>query len=121
MFPLHSPILKAQNLPSGDSTGNRYTAVKQPVYNTIRLQSARPVIDGKLDDECWKNGTWGGRFHQWIPVEGAEPTYPTEFNIQYDDRNLYVAMRGMDGEPGKINRMSGVRDGDPVKSAALQR
>jgi Domain of unknown function (DUF5916) len=83
---------------------------KQPVYTTTRLSTAKPVIDGKLNDECWKTGSWGDHFHQWIPVEGAEPTYQTEFNIQYDDKNLYVAMRGFDGEPGKINRMSGVRD-----------
>ncbi|MCX6300598.1 MAG: DUF5916 domain-containing protein, partial [Bacteroidia bacterium] len=70
----------------------------------------RPVIDGKLDDDCWKNGTWAGDYHQWIPVEGAKPTWPTVFNIQYDDKNLYVAFRGYDGEPEKINRMSGIRD-----------
>jgi hypothetical protein len=83
---------------------------KQPVYTTSRLITDKPVIDGKLDDECWKQGNWAGNFHQWIPVEGAEPTYQTEFNIQYDDKNIYVAMRGYDGEPGKINRMSAVRD-----------
>ena len=70
----------------------------------------KPVIDGKLDDECWKHGTWAGDYHQWIPREGAKPTYPTEFNIQYDDKNIYVAFRGFDGEPDKINRFAGVRD-----------
>ena len=42
--------------------------------------------------------------------EGAKPTYPTDFNIQYDDRNLYVAIRCHDGEPKKILRQAGVRD-----------
>jgi hypothetical protein len=83
---------------------------KQPVYTTSRLITDKPVIDGKLDDECWKNGTWAGNYHQWIPVEGAKPTYPTKFNIQYDDKSIYVAFRGYDGEPEKINRMSGNRD-----------
>src|SRR4030043_1684107 len=83
---------------------------KQPVYTTVRLVTTKPVIDGKLDDECWKYGTWAGEYHQWIPEEGAKPTWPTEFNIQYDDKNLYVAFRGFDGEPDKIVRMSGVRD-----------
>jgi len=83
---------------------------KQPVYTTVRLGTTKPVIDGKLDDECWKYGTWAGEYHQWIPEEGAKPTWPTEFNIQYDDKNLYVAFRGFDGEPDKIVRMSGVRD-----------
>jgi hypothetical protein len=70
----------------------------------------KPVIDGKLDDECWKYGTWAGDYTQWIPREGAKPTWPTEFNIQYDDKNLYIAFRGYDGEPDKINRFAGVRD-----------
>jgi len=84
--------------------------VIQPVYTTSRIVTPKPVIDGKLDDECWKKGTWGGNFRQWIPNEGAKPTYPTEFNIQYDDRNIYVAIRAYDGEPEKILRQAGVRD-----------
>jgi len=83
---------------------------KEPVYTTSRLVTPKPVIDGKLDDECWKKGTWAGNFTQWIPKEGAKPTYPTEFNIQYDDKNLYVAIRAHDGEPDKILRLAGVRD-----------
>ena len=83
---------------------------KQPVYTTSRLVTAKPVIDGKLDDECWKKGTWAGNFRQWIPKEGAKPTYPTDLNIQYDDKNLYVAIRAYDGEPDKILRLAGVRD-----------
>jgi len=55
------------------------TVSGQPVYTTQRLSTSRPVIDGKLDDECWKKGTWGGHFHQFTPNEGAKPTYPTEF------------------------------------------
>ena len=47
---------------------------------------------------------------QFMPNEGAKPTYPTELNIQYDDKNLYVAFSAYDGEPEKIVRMAGVRD-----------
>lgn len=83
---------------------------EQPVYVTSRLATAKPVIDGKLTDECWEKGTWAGNFRQWIPNEGAQPTYPTYFNIQYDDKNLYVAIRCHDGEPEKILRRAGVRD-----------
>ncbi len=83
---------------------------KQPVYYTRRLSTPRPVIDGKLDDECWKKGTWAGNFTQWIPNEGAKPSQPTELNLQYDDKNLYVAFRAHDSEPEKIHRHSGLRD-----------
>jgi hypothetical protein len=82
----------------------------QPVYTTSRLVTPKPLIDGKLDDECWKHGTWAGDYTQYTPNEGAKPTYPTELNIQYDDRNLYIAFRAYDGEPEKIKRMAGVRD-----------
>lgn len=85
-------------------------AVVQPVYTTSRLLTVKPAIDGKLDDECWKKGTWTGNYTQFFPNEGAKPTYPTEFNLQYDDKNLYVAFRAFDGEPEKILRLAGVRD-----------
>jgi hypothetical protein len=83
---------------------------KQPVYFTTRLTTDRPVIDGKLDDDCWKTGTWAGEFHQYIPDEGAEPTWPTEFNLLYDDKYIYVAIRAFDGDPEKIQRLAGLRD-----------
>jgi hypothetical protein len=84
--------------------------IKQPVYTTSRLVTSKPIIDGKLDDECWKKGTWAGNYTQFIPNEGAKPTYPTDMNIQYDDKNIYVAFRCYDGEPDKILRLAGVRD-----------
>jgi hypothetical protein len=93
-----------------DTVANQNKSPKQPVYTTSRLITTKPVIDGKLDDECWKKGTWAGNFTQFVPNEGAKPTYPTELNIQYDDKNLYVAFRAFDGEPEKIVRMAGVRD-----------
>ena len=65
---------------SGQVAGNKQDTVptqnspKQPVYTTTRLSTAKPVIDGKLDDECWKTGTWAGDYHQFVPNEGAKPT-----------------------------------------------
>ncbi len=93
-----------------DTVPKKPASVKQPVYTTSRLTTSKPVIDGKLDDECWTKGNWAGNFRQWIPNEGAKPTYPTDFNIQYDDKNLYVAIRCHDGEPEKMLRQAGVRD-----------
>ena len=83
---------------------------KQPVYVSSRLVTMKPIIDGKLDDECWKNGTWAGNYTQLVPVEGGKPTYPTWLNIQYDNKNLYIAFRSYDGEPDKILRLAGARD-----------
>jgi len=102
--------VKGQTTSSQQDTLSKGAALKQPEYTTSRLVTDKPVIDGILDDECWKKGTWAGDYHQFIPNEGAKPTYPTELNIQYDDKNLYIAFRAYDGEPDKIVRMAGVRD-----------
>jgi hypothetical protein len=100
----------------GDTTN---TLLKKPlrVYNTTRLTTDRPAIDGILDDACWKTGEWAGDFTQWIPKEGAKPSEPTQIKILYDDKNIYVAIRAFDSEPDKIIRKAGRRDefnGDAV-------
>ncbi|HJY64389.1 MAG TPA: carbohydrate binding family 9 domain-containing protein, partial [Ignavibacteria bacterium] len=87
------------------------------VYNTIRLTTEKPVIDGNLNEECWQTGEWAGDFTQWIPNEGAKPSLPTEIKILYDDNSIYVAIRAFDNEPDKISRKAGRRDqfnGDAV-------
>jgi hypothetical protein len=68
------------------------------------------VIDGILNDPCWSAGTWAGDFTQWYPKEKGRPSQVTELNIQYDDDNLYVAIRAHDNEPGKILPIAGKRD-----------
>ncbi len=106
---LANPQLQVTD-PLQDTVKSGQATNSQPVYVTQRLTTPPPVINGKLDDECWAKGTWAGNWHQFIPNEGAEPTYPTEMNIQYDDHYLYVAMRAFDGEPEKILRIPGNRD-----------
>lgn len=80
------------------------------VYTTERLSTEKPIINGALDDPCWKTGKWAGDFTEWIPTEGALPTHPTFVKILYDDKNLYVAIRAVDKEPKKISRKAGRRD-----------
>jgi hypothetical protein len=104
------PIFSSDSVVTQQDTVAKNRVIKQPVYTTSRILGSKPVIDGKLDDNCWKNGTWAGDYTQFIPSEGSKPTYPTEMNIQYDDKNLYVAFRAFDGEPEKILRRAGGRD-----------
>lgn len=88
------------------------SALKKPVrvYNTTRLVTSRPAVDGKLDDDCWNTGNWASDFIQFMPVEGGKPTYRTMMKILYDDKGLYIAMRAIDKEPHKIQRYAGIRD-----------
>lgn len=101
----HGQVLSKQ-----DSAALQGQKLKQPVYVTTRLVTERPVIDGKLDEECWKHGNWAGDYNQYIPHEGAEPTFETEHNIQYDDKYLYIAFRAYDPEPDKVHAYADSRD-----------
>jgi hypothetical protein len=79
-------------------------------YHTRRVEGSLPVIDGRLDDEAWRSVPWSGQFLQKSPYEGAPPSQKTAFKILYDHRNLYVALRAYDTEPGKITRHMTRRD-----------
>ena len=79
-------------------------------YNTQRLSVEKPVIDGVLNDNCWKQGEWSGDFTQLFPNEGGKASQPSQIKITYDDKNIYVAIRAFDSEPKKISIKSGKRD-----------
>ena len=80
-------------------------------YPATRLTGPAPVIDGRLDDACWKTlGEWAGDFTQREPHEGAWPTLPTELKVLYDNRYLYVAIRAYDPGVASHPRIMGSRD-----------
>jgi len=92
-----------------------YDQAYKRVYRTVRLEGTPPVVDGKLEDKCWSNeGAWSQNFIQNIPLERAQPTYPTRIKILYDNRNIYFALRAWDPEPDKINRFVGNRDDNSI-------
>lgn len=81
-----------------------------------------PLIDGQLDDACWRAADPLTNFTQVLPVEGAPPTERTEVRMVYDHDNLYIAVRCFDREPGKIivrqmQRDSAAESDDQVKIA----
>ena len=86
------------------------TAKPVRTYTTTRLTTAKPTIDGVLNDACWETGEWSGDFTQLLPKEGAKPSQDTKIKVLYDDKNIYVAIRCFDTEPDKISRKLGRRD-----------
>jgi hypothetical protein len=79
------------------------------IYRTVRVEGRPPTIDGRLDDEAWKQGEWSGGYRQQIPTEGAPPSAQTELKILYDDKHVYMAIRAYD-DPKKVHRYPGRRD-----------
>ena len=68
-----------------------------------------PVIDGKLDDEVWKQAVVFKDFLQTSPGDNIAPSKPTEAMIGYDSRTLYFAFHCYD-EPSKVRATVAKRD-----------
>ncbi len=61
-----------------------------------------PIIDGILDDECWKNAPCISGFKTFIPDFGKEMPESTHVYTAYDRENLYFAYYCFDSDPGTI-------------------
>src|SRR5690606_1853843 len=83
-----------------------------PAPRTVIAQRASqpPVIDGRDDDPVWRTAPRVSDFVQLEPQGGAEPSFRTEFQVSYDERNLYVFVRAHDPHPDSIMRALTRRD-----------
>src|SRR5882724_8385030 len=68
-----------------------------------------PVIDGKLDDEIWKQAALLKDFYQVQPGDNIAPSKPTEVMLGYDSKFFYVAFHCYD-EPDKVRATIPKRD-----------
>jgi hypothetical protein len=69
-------------------------------------------VDGDLSDEGWRNAAPAADFVQREPTEGSAPAFRTEARVAYDALYLYVGVRALDPEPGRIAGHLTRRDGD---------
>jgi hypothetical protein len=69
-----------------------------------------PVLDGRTDDEAWKNAQIIDQFLEYEPNEGKESRFRTEARVTYDDRYLYVLARMYDPAPDSIISLLSRRD-----------
>lgn len=83
--------------------------IERKIYTASRVTET-PVINGVLDEPTWKTGTWIDDFTQNQPYSGHAATQRTEFNIQFDDNYLYVAIKAFDTHPDSIVRRLSRRD-----------
>jgi hypothetical protein len=84
-------------------------SARLPTTQAARATTA-PTIDGRNDDEVWRRAVVVSGFRQFDPHPDAEPTLRTEFQVAYDERNLYVYIRAFDPHPDSIMRALSRRD-----------
>jgi hypothetical protein len=69
-----------------------------------------PVLDGRNDDPIWQSAPKFDEFRQFAPHVDTIPTLKTEFQVAYDERNLYVFVRMFDPHPDSIMHALSRRD-----------
>lgn len=59
-------------------------------------------VDGRLDDAAWSRAVPLTGFRQRDPQEGADASVQTEVRVVFDATALYVGVRAIDSDAGKI-------------------
>jgi opacity protein-like surface antigen len=78
--------------------------VKVPRFETV------PTIDGKIEEDIWKQAHVFKDFIQIGPGDNIDPSKQTEVLIGYDSKTLYLAFRCFD-EKDKVRATVAKRDG----------
>ncbi len=82
---------------------------ERPAVTAFRISNAI-TIDGNLDEPAWQRAQVASGFTQFEPDEGAEPTFPTEIRILYDNQQIYIGALLHDPQPGRIADLFSRRD-----------
>src|SRR5262249_1440922 len=105
-----SPVETSPNKPAGNAP--KHAVVVPPEKSkpvVVPRFDKPPVIDGKIDDDVWKQAAVFRNFYQTGPGDNIEPSKPTEAMIGYDARTLYFAFHCYD-EPDKVRASVAKRD-----------
>ncbi len=79
------------------------TTEVRPTLQAARIPAGGAVeLDGTLDDAVWAQARPITEFRQQEPVEGGEPSEPTEIRVLYDDEALYIGAMLYDSNPEGI-------------------
>src|SRR5437870_3467473 len=109
--PASSPSAKSKSA-AKTANGPKHSIVIPPEKaKPIRVPrfDKAPVIDGKLDDEVWKQAAQLKDFYQTQPGDDIAPSKPTEAMIGYDSKTFYLAFHCYD-EPDKVRATVAKRD-----------
>ena len=80
-------------------------------YHIERTQKA-PIIDGKMEDDCWKNKALGTNFVCKEPDNGKPipKEFRTEWRAVYDNKSVYFIIKMYDPYPDSILKQLSIRD-----------
>ena len=109
-LPLLAAVALASQSPDPQPPGNPADRPPPPKAAIATRAARPPVIDGRDDDEVWREAAPITAFQEWRPSEGGPPKLPTEAKIAYDAANLYIFVRAFDPHPDSIITVLARRD-----------
>ena len=104
-----TPVKTASNAPAATAKGSFVLPPEKSNPVTIPRFDKPPVIDGKLDDDVWRNAAVLKDFYQIQPGDNTPPSKPTEVLLGFDSKFLYIAFKATD-EPDKVRATVAKRD-----------
>jgi hypothetical protein len=111
-------VAQAPTAVAAASTGDTRVATTPAVMKATATRATRPpAIDGRDNDDVWRDAPAITQFRQFDPVEDGEARFRTSAKVAYDDRNFYVFVRMFDPHPDSILRLLARRD---VRTASDQ-
>lgn len=107
----HAQPSKTSAEPNEIKKGNPKLILPPEKANPVNIPKLETiaVIDGKLDDEVWKNAAVFSDFIQTYPGDNIEPSRKTEVYVFYDEKNIYIGFKCWD-EKDKIRATVAKRD-----------
>jgi len=92
-----------------DSADGRKAAT--PTVRAHRLNGGGDIkVDGRLDDNAWRDAEPARGFRVWDPDRGAIPSEETIFKVVYDDGAVYFGVACLERDPSKISAKLARRD-----------
>lgn len=92
---------KSMKLDSAQVLKQLETIGANPVVSSIFTAEA-PVIDGKLDDQCWRRTIRLTGFHH---NKGGPAEEQTEVRLCHDERNLYIGVKAYANVLSPVNNL----------------
>ena len=82
---------------------------RQRRISPARIESA-PVIDGRLDDDVWRDAAHITDLYQRRPHDGTPATEASDIFLAYDSTNLYLGFHAHYSDPGLLRANRRDRD-----------
>src|SRR6185503_9396747 len=104
-------VLAALAIFSAEPAAGQTALSGEPLH--INRTSGEIRIDGRLDDDGWRDAARVARWYETNPGDNIEPNVGNLALLAYDERYFYAAFEFADPDPSSIRAPLGDRDNVP--------